>query len=758
MANVLSRIAGNAGGTVVDQALSALSNTVLTVVVANMVGKVEFGAFSIALVVFSIAVSLTRSLVGQPLQIRYAAAPAAELHRATARALGTSVVLGVVLSLCCLIAAAIVPDPVRQALLAIAVVLPALMLQDTCRLVFFALARPWNAAAVDGLWTLLLFPLLAWMTSRPEGATVPQMITAWGACAAVSAILGLALLRSRPDLRSAWSWTREMASLSRYLLPEYLLGLGSMQIAILCVGAIASEQAVGALNGAQKLLGPLSIVGVGIFQFAVPEVARRNAEMTPLQRYRFAVAISAVLGVGTVAYLVLLLLMPQAWGEFLFDETWAGAAAVLLPMGLSSLSSSLANGPAGVLYGMGRAESTFRINLIKGPVLLLAMLAGTWQWGAVGAAWGLMAAETLVLPLWIRTLRRVVSALPRTAARESVTSSASAGKEASPVGRQTRQTPDAATGRLYLVVRSYGGENTKNRPGYYSKMLCLASVVRAARRAPEARVVFLNDGPIPANRLALMHAHGGLIRSVTDTPDAGPAGLRTSYLAGLALPDELGWDDQDVVFFIEDDYLFTEDAVRTLARAIAEMPQADYFSLYGERPDLEDPAERRRFCVPDAWQPTPDQQLAGDVWFNQPAIASTFGARVGALRADRDIFVLCMKPFRTRFLDHETCLIYQGTRPYHGSELFTGLPGDLRPTARGLLRAAYLSPYRFTLNRRADRQRPAHRLYAVTPNRATHVEVGVTTDDQDWPAVAAEVTRWAAAAGHEITAARTAPG
>jgi hypothetical protein len=64
-----------------------------------------------------------------------------------------------------------------------------------------------------------------------------------------------------------------------------------------------------------------------------------------------------------------------------------------------------------MLYGLGQARATFRINLAKGPVLLLALLVSTWAAGAVGAAWALAAVEALVLPAWILTLRRTLSRL-----------------------------------------------------------------------------------------------------------------------------------------------------------------------------------------------------------------------------------------------------------------------------------------------------------------------------------------------------------
>ena len=291
---------------------------------------------------------------------------------------------------------------------------------------------------------------------------------------------------------------------------------------------------------------------------------------------------------------------------------------------------------------------------------------------------------------------------------------------------------------LHLVYRSYGGENTKRRPPYYSKLLTLLSFIRAAERVPDADVVFVNDGPIPEDRLHLMTGAGSVI-SMGDTA----AGMRASYVFALDLPDREGWAADDVVMFVEDDYLFTAEGFVALTSAIDD-PSIDYFSLYGERPDTTSIEDRREFAVPAGWHPQPEVVIKGRTWFNQPSITSTFGARVGALRADRDIFEQCMRPFRHRFLDHETFLMVQGAIPYHGWELVSGLPDDFERSARGVVRALVLVPYRFAINRRARRQLRPHLLYAVTPNEATHVEYPVVSGDRDWESVAREVWGWAA--------------
>ena len=68
---------------------------------------------------------------------------------------------------------------------------------------------------------------------------------------------------------------------------------------------------------------------------------------------------------------------------------------------------------------------------------------------------------------------------------------------------------------VHLVLRSYGGENLKRRPSYYSKLLALTSFVRAASRLPDAEVIFLNDGPVPPLHLELMERFGEAALDVT---------------------------------------------------------------------------------------------------------------------------------------------------------------------------------------------------------------------------------------------------
>lgn len=311
--------------------------------------------------------------------------------------------------------------------------------------------------------------------------------------------------------------------------------------------------------------------------------------------------------------------------------------------------------------------------------------------------------------------------------------------------------------RLCVVLRSYGGDNDKNRPDFYSKDLALASFLRAATAAVErgvdVRIVFANDGPIPADRLATMRRSGEV-----HTTENGPVGLLDSYRFALDLPDRLGLADDDAIAYVEDDYLLLEDAFIALEQGLGELHDVDYFAISGARPtDPSDKAQRDFHGTPRVWHALPDRTAAGRTWINIMSVTSTYAARVDALRSDRDIHELAMRPFRKRFFDHEMCLIYQGIRPYHGTDYFFGLPGDFVPGLRGVARAVRLLPYRFELNARARRQNTPHLLYAVAPQVATHMELGFMWPDRDWRRESEAVRAWAQAHGVAVPAPRRPP-
>ncbi len=293
---------------------------------------------------------------------------------------------------------------------------------------------------------------------------------------------------------------------------------------------------------------------------------------------------------------------------------------------------------------------------------------------------------------------------------------------------------------LRAIYRSYGGENLKDRPGYYSKLVCLLSFLRACREAG-VEPVFLNDGPIPEDRLRLMRDAGEIV----DLPGVG---LRGSYLAGLRYATDGRWPRTDVVWFSEDDYLYRADALNRLQRAATDVRQAEYFALYGST--VANPAERDEPPArgPRGWRELPPWIVDGHAWVRIRSTASTFGARVGVLADDLGIFRFCMVPHRNMLRDEDTCLLYQGFEPYTYGELLRSAVGRSGGTVKERLRGVYLSPFLFATNLRAHRRPDRRRLLiAADPNFATHLEEARLAPGTDWAAVSEETLAWAVGTG-----------
>lgn len=291
---------------------------------------------------------------------------------------------------------------------------------------------------------------------------------------------------------------------------------------------------------------------------------------------------------------------------------------------------------------------------------------------------------------------------------------------------------------IRVVFRSYGGENDKGRPPYYSKLLALQSVLRAAQ-GHEIEFTFINDGPIPSERLRLMTTAGEVIH----LPEVG---MRQSYWTALTFAASRGWADDDLVWMAEDDYLYHPSAFADLREALTAIPQAAYFALSASTPrfPLKSDFDRPQ-PTPRGWSESKLLVLNGREWVRAQSTTSTFGARVRALRQDLDIFRLCMLPHAKILRDHDTCLVYQGFRPYRYRDLVRAMIGMSILGERSRLRSVLVSPFLLLTNLRAHRRSARKRLLVVpSPNLATHLDADLVSPGEDWARIAIETSEWAA--------------
>jgi hypothetical protein len=290
---------------------------------------------------------------------------------------------------------------------------------------------------------------------------------------------------------------------------------------------------------------------------------------------------------------------------------------------------------------------------------------------------------------------------------------------------------DQVAPRLHVIMRSYGGENFKDRPTFYSKLACLGSLIRAAASVrPSPELIFVNDGPLPADRERLMQLAGEVV-----TLDAGSN--RASYRWTISMAVERPWSPHDVVWFAEDDYLYTIHSFARLLEAAGALPQADYLSMYGG-----DARFGREAGYGDVGTTCTGTARVGDWgWGRHLSTTSSFGVRARQLREDARL--LRLMPATGGAWDHATCLAYQGLLPFSRKELQTDLVPFTSQPPIGWPRAVARGVVRGSLSLRALRRSSRRRLlYGAEPDLIAHMEVGGYSDRVDWEAVSSETTRW----------------
>jgi hypothetical protein len=294
---------------------------------------------------------------------------------------------------------------------------------------------------------------------------------------------------------------------------------------------------------------------------------------------------------------------------------------------------------------------------------------------------------------------------------------------------------------LHIVYRSYGGENTKGRPPYYSKLLALASFVRAFGELNKGRaeVIYLNDGPIPTDRLRLMERSGEVLARAH-------MGLEGSIRSALALPAERHWPRGDLVWLAEDDYLYQPRALTGLVAAAEAYPEAAYFALYaliGNRLPNGTALEDER--VPRAWRDSEPRLVDGHPWRQALSTTSTFGGRIEPLLEDRRMMHAAMRTGGA--WDHTTCLMYQGFQPFPMSAVMQSLR-RARGRESWWRRVTFAARLVGLKGYQAARALTGYRgrlLIAPDPALITHLETAYLALGTDWTSVAESTRQWAEA-------------
>lgn len=280
--------------------------------------------------------------------------------------------------------------------------------------------------------------------------------------------------------------------------------------------------------------------------------------------------------------------------------------------------------------------------------------------------------------------------------------------------------------RVHVVYRTTGSRNRKPRPPWFSKRTALASLLAAAEQADtRVDVTYVVDGGL-AEGLADLVGDSPQVRVTAGRADRS---MRRALDVALAVPAA----EPTLLWIAEDDYLYHPTALRALARAADEVPEASHFTLYvpDDRALYARLRSQPQQTVPEL--PGGPRDVDGVRWRRAASTTSTVGVRSDTLREDVRQMRLCTwvgSPF-----DQATYTSLQGRAPYPWRHITRDLLP--RPGLRGRVKVVAKPVLRSVVNVSAKAYRERGRvLVAPEHDLATHIEEGHVSPAHDWAAIA----------------------
>ena len=372
---------------VADQAMSSISNFAVNIYIARTLGAVQYGAFALAYVTYGFALNASRGLGTDPLLVRFSGTDLPTWKRAVARCTGTATVMGLVMGALALVVSMFLHGTTGMAFLALGLTLPGLLVQDSWRFAFFALGRGGQAFLNDTIWTIVLIPALV-LLRQTGHANVFWFVFAWGAAAAVAAVIGPLQARVLPKASGGWGWVSQHRDLGPRYLAEGTLNSSQNQLRNYGIGFILGLGALGYIQAANTLMGPFMVIFFGMGLVLLPEAARilrRAPGRLPL----FCACASGGLALLGLAWgVVLLLALPRGLGHLMLGSLWQPTYPLVLPSTIAVMGGCVQAGAGTGLHALGSARRSLRAMAIASALFVVCGLIGAALGGAAGTMYG----------------------------------------------------------------------------------------------------------------------------------------------------------------------------------------------------------------------------------------------------------------------------------------------------------------------------------------------------------------------------------
>jgi len=390
---------GRGGWSALDQVLNSITNFAVNIIAIHALDVRDLGSFAIAFTLYTLGWGISRAFASEPFIVRWSDRTEDEWRRGAGDSLAAAAAVGVVAGLIGLAVAPLCDPVTKRAMIAIAVFMPGLLLQDAVRLCYFARGKPEIAAVNDVLWAVFLAPLIAWfaLTGKVSGT---ELLLSWGLAGTLAGIIGCFQIRVLPSLRGPMRWWREERDLGVRYVGEFASQNGLLRVADYGVAGVAGLAALGLFRIAGVLMGPVRIAVTGIALHAIGEGARtKSFELTHERRVtllKYAAMIAAAgLAMAGAAFLV-----PTTLAERVIGVSWPKARVVFAWASVGWIGFALTTVSMVQLRITANAKASLRAQLYGCVPLAGSIMIGAAVDGAIGAAIGLAIGYAVCGAIW----------------------------------------------------------------------------------------------------------------------------------------------------------------------------------------------------------------------------------------------------------------------------------------------------------------------------------------------------------------------
>ncbi|GAB2974273.1 MATE family efflux transporter [Nocardioides montaniterrae] len=390
---------GSTGGRAVvvtiDQALSSASNLLAMLWVAHAVSAVDFGSFSLLMLVYTFVMGPIHALVSMRVVVH-----PEDADERPRWVLGSSFVLGAIGGIGCAVVGGLQVAAgigIGPAMLTLGLALPFLVVQDVGRWVAIARSRPMGSILLDGTWLVLMLTVFV-VIHLTGSASLLTLTLAWAGTGALSALILVVQYGVLRPREISLVWLRERWEASWRLLVGNLAAGGSVLIGATLVAVVSSPIAVAAARTAIFLGRPASAVQNAVASSMAADVAREQPDNRALMRHqRRTLLIAAVVALINMVCLVLL---PDAIGSRLLGNVWPVIKGLMLPTSLWLVVAAAQAGVPPALIGRHQFHLAMVVQVITGLISAAGLVIGATIDGAAGAVWGLVGGQAATALAW----------------------------------------------------------------------------------------------------------------------------------------------------------------------------------------------------------------------------------------------------------------------------------------------------------------------------------------------------------------------